>query len=279
LPHSSWQRLRGVLLLLVAIVAAGALWLMLDGRFYVSRVVVVGASRSSPDEVARASGLPGLHVLWVHPAEIEAHLLRALPDIESVQVACGLSARCTITVVERQPRVVWDEDGQWWWIDAEGVIFAASPSGGEVSSFLPSGGEVSSFLPSGGDASALPPSGGDASALPPSGGDKGGERWLVQGPLPRREDGRLNERVRVALGELWSAGIDVPSPLTYVPGRGLAFTDERGWRVILGEGPGMAERLQVLEWLVADLQARGLAPRFVDVRFPDAPYYSLTNDW
>ena len=269
LPHSSWQRLRGVLLLLVAIVAAGALWLMLDGRFYVSRVVVVGASRSSPDEVARASGLPGLHVLWVHPAEIEAHLLRALPDIESVQVACGLSARCTITVVERQPRVVWDEDGQWWWIDAEGVIFAASPSGGEVSSFLPSGG----------DASALPPSGGDASALPPSGGDKGGERWLVQGPLPRREDGRLNERVRVALSELWSAGIDVPSPLTYAPGRGLAFTDERGWRVILGEGPGMAERLQVLEWLVADLQARGLAPRFVDVRFPDAPYYSLTNDW
>ena len=299
LPHSSWQRLRGVLLLLVAIVAAGALWLTLDGRFYVSRVVVVGASRSSPDEVARASGLPGLHVLWVHPAEIEAHLLRALPDIESVQVACGLSARCTITVVERQPRVVWDEDGQWWWIDAEGVIFAASPSGGEVSSFLPSGGEVSSFLPSGGDASALPPSGGDASALPPSGGDasalppsggddsalppsggdKGGERWLVQGPLPRREDGRLNERVRVALSELWSAGIDVPSPLTYAPGRGLAFTDERGWRVILGEGPGMAERLQVLEWLVADLQARGLAPRFVDVRFPDAPYYSLTNDW
>ena len=68
-------------------------------------------------------------------------------------------------------------------------------------------------------------------------------------------------------------------PFTYVPGRGLVFTDERGWRVIVGQGPGMATRLQVLEWLAADLEARGLTPRFVDVRFSDAPYYSLTNDW
>ena len=41
----------------------------------------------------------------------------------------------------------------------------------------------------------------------------------------------------------------------------------------------MEERLEVLEWLAADLEARGLTPRFVDVRFVDAPYYSLTNDW
>lgn len=261
--HAAWRRLRGVLLLLAAVVAVGALWLTLDERFYASHVIVVGASRSSPDEIARASGLPGLHMLWVHPAEIETRLLKVLPDLESAQVACGLSARCTITVVERQPRVVWDEDGQMWWVDAEGVIFSASPS----------------FSPGGGDASSLPPSGGDASSLPPDGGDEGGERWRVQGPLPRSEDGRLDERVRVALAELWAAGVDVPSLLAYVPGRGLTFTDERGWRVILGEGPGLAERLQVLAWLAADLEARGLTPRFVDVRFPDAPYYSLVNEW
>ena len=31
--------------------------------------------------------------------------------------------------------------------------------------------------------------------------------------------------------------------------------------------------------LAASLEARGLTPRFVDVRFPDAPYYSETNEW
>jgi hypothetical protein len=41
----------------------------------------------------------------------------------------------------------------------------------------------------------------------------------------------------------------------------------------------MARRMQVLGGLVADLEARGLTPRFVDVRFADAPYYSLINDW
>ena len=84
--------------------------------------------------------------------------------------------------------------------------------------------------------------------------------------------------MRIALSELWVIGVNV-SPLYYVPERGLTFADQRGWRVILGQGPGIARRLQVLEALVADLEARGLTPRFVDVRFADAPYYSLVNEW
>ena len=160
-------------------------------------------------------------------------------------VAVLLAQQKHITVVERQPRVMWDENGQLWWIGAEGIVFPGP------------------------------------STLPPSGEDEGGEMegWLVRGPLPRDEDGWLDERVRVALAELWAVGADVSPLLYYVPARGLVLTDERGWRVIVGRGPGMDRRLQVLEWLAADLEARGLAPRFVDVRFADAPYYSLTNDW
>ena len=236
-----WHRLRVALVLSLVAVVAGASWLTLDDRFYIYHADVVGVARLSPEEVFQASGLPGLHVLWVRPAGVEARLLDALPGVERAQVACGLPAECTIAVVERQPRMVWEEDGQSWWIDAEGVIFPPSPSVG--------------------------------------GGETGAEGWTVRGPLPRDEDGRLDERVRVALVELWAAGVDVPPSLTYMPARGLVFTDERGWRVILGRGSGMDRRLQVLEWLVADLEARGLTPRFVDVRFADAPYYSLTNDW
>ena len=259
--RSSRFAIRNLLLLLLVAITVGALWLALDDRFYVYHADVVGAARVSPDEIFRASGLPGLHILWVRSAEVEARLLAALPTLESTQVVCrlqpqalsaGLPLKCTIAVVERQPRVVWDEDGQLWWIDAEGVIFPAS--------------------------SSFPPIGGD---------ERGGEGWLVRGPLPRGEDGCLDERVRAALTELWMTGgvgtpphgVGVPQSLYYVPGRGLVFTDEHGWRVILGQGPGMDERLQVLGRLVVALEARGLTPRFVDVRFADAPYYSLTNDW
>jgi hypothetical protein len=233
------RRLRAILAIALVATVAVALWLALDDLFYVYDADVVGTVRASRDEVLWASGLPGLHILWVRPAEIEARILAALPGIEGAHVACGLPARCTITVTDRQPRVAWDEGGQLWWIDADGVIFA-------------------------------PQAPAEGLSL---------EGWLVRGPLPRDEDGRLDERVRVALAELWAAGADVPRLLDYVPARGLAFADERGWRVVLGQGPGIAGRLRVLEWLVADLEARGLTPRFVDVRFADAPYYSLTNDW
>jgi hypothetical protein len=237
--------IRNSLLLLLSVAAIGSLWLTLDDRFYVYHANVVGADRVSPTEVFQASGLPGLHILWARSAEIEARILAALPPIESARVVCKLPAACTITIAERQPEVTWDEDGQLWWIDAEGIIFPASPS------FIPPNGEER----------------------------EGTEEWLVRGPLPRDEDGRLDERVHVALTELWTAGTNMSPSLSYVPEWGLVFTDERGWPVIVGQGPGMAERLRVLEYLAADLEARGLTPQFVDVRFPDAPYYSLTNDW
>ena len=239
-----WRRLRVILVLLLVVVAVGALWLALDGRFYIYHVDVRGVERLSADEVFQASGLPGLHVLWARSAEVEARLLGALPSVESARVTCSLPARCAITIVERQPRVAWEEEGRWWWIDVEGVVFPVTTS--------------------------FPPFEGDPGAA-------GG--WTVRGPLPRDEDGRLDERVRIALAELWTAAVNVPAPLTYNRARGLVFVDERGWKVILGQGPGMDRRMQVLDGLVVDLEARGLTPQFVDVRFADAPYYSLINDW
>jgi len=236
-----WGRLRIILIVLAAVTAAGAVWLTLDDRFYVYHADVVGTARLSPDEVFQASGLPGIHVLWVRSEEVEARLLAALPSLERAQVACGLLDRCTIVVAERWPRMVWNDDGRLWWVDAEGVVFPAQD--------LAQAQEVLS------------------------------EGLMVRGPLPQNEEGQLDERVRVALAELWAVGVDALPSLTYVPARGLVFVDEQGWRVILGQGPGMDRRLQVLEWLEADLEARSLTPRFVDVRFPDAPYYSLTNEW
>jgi hypothetical protein len=232
---SLWRWLCGVTLLLLAASLAGAVWLFLDNRFYVRQADVVGVVRVSPDAVFRASDLPGLHILWARPDEVEANILAALPSLESAQVVCRLPAECTITVVERRPRMMWDEDGQLWWLDADGVVMQAQ---GMLA-----------------------------------------EGWLVRGPLPRDDDGRLDERVRIGLNELWATGVNVSQVLYYAPERGLVITDERGWRVIVGRGTGMVERMLVLERLVESLQARGLTPRFVDVRFPDAPYYSLTNDW
>jgi hypothetical protein len=240
-PRSHWLW-RGLLALVIVVVAL-ALWVLLDDRFYVYSADVEGTVRVSPREVFWAGDLPGLHVLWVKPSEIEAQILAALPSLESAEVACRLPSNCTIAVVERQPRMMWNDDGQLWGVGADGVVFPASPS-----------------------------------SVPPIGGEEGGG-WVVRGPLPKDEDDLLAEPARVALAELWASGVEMSPELTYMPSRGFVVTDRRGWRVIVGQGAGMDARLEALEIVAAHLEAREVTPRFVDVRFPEAPYYSLTNEW
>lgn len=233
LPRLRW--LWRALVVLVVVIVALALWVLLDDRFYVYSADVEGTVRVSPREVFRASDLPGLHVLWVKPGEIEAQILAALPSLESAEVACRLPSNCTIAVVERQPRMVWSDGGQLWGVDADGVIFLAEEA----------------FT----------------------------EAWVVRGPLPQDEDGLLAEPARVALAELWASGIEMSPELTYMPSRGFVITDRRGWRVVVGQGAGMDARLEALEIVAAHLEAREVTPKFVDVRFLEAPYYSLTNEW
>jgi hypothetical protein len=252
LHRMRWTQ-RGLWILLVLAVLGGGLglWLTLDARFYVYDAEIVGNRRLSHQEIFEASGLWGLHILWARSATIESRILEALPSLESVTASCTLPSACTISIVERRPRVLWDSrsgaSGGLWWIDEEGAIFAGTAS--------------------------VPVQDDGAGA---SGQEGAAGRWVVTGPLPR-EDGHaqdhLDEQVRVALAELWESGRDLSTAFRYSPEQGLSFVDEHGWRIIVGRGPGMARRLQVLDLLVAHLESSGVTPRFVDVRFADAPYY------
>ncbi|MCS7282749.1 MAG: FtsQ-type POTRA domain-containing protein [Anaerolineae bacterium] len=103
-------------------------------------------------------------------------------------------------------------------------------------------------------------------------------KWLVSGPLPLNEQGRVDPDVLVGLEELERLGFR-PGRVSYRPGRGLVLEDPAGWRVIVGEGTGMERRIWVYLKIRAHLLERGIHPRFVDVRFPEAPYYSVTNEW
>jgi len=111
----------------------------------------------------------------------------------------------------------------------------------------------------------------------PAAGPLEGE-WQVSGPIPTDKRGLVVQDVLVGLEELERLGVR-PGPILYRPGRGLVLEDPAGWRVVVGQGTGMARRLQVYMKIRAHLVAKGITPRFVDVRFPDAPYYSVTNDW
>lgn len=232
-----------ILLAVALLIGALALWLTMDTRFYIYEAEIDGTRRVSQQEIFEASGLQGLHILWARPASIESQILEALPALESVEVNCDLPSECSISVVERRPRVIWDEGSDRSWIDEEGTIFLLQAA------------EV------------------DSTTLGESSG-----AWIVSGPLPREDNGDLEGQVLVGLAELWESGRELPDAFQYSPDQGLSFVDEHGWRIVVGAGAGMNRRLQVMDRMVTYLESRGVTPRFVDVRFPEAPYYAPRAD-
>jgi len=274
LKRVRWMQ-RGLwILLALAVVGGGlAVWLTVDARFYIYDAQIDGNRRLSRQEIFKASGLEGLHILWARSGTIESRIMEALPSLESVQANCRLPSECTISVVERRPRILWDEGtaapGGLWWIDEEGAIFPGTAPIPVQDDTAPAASESGSDVA--GSSTSLGMDSGQAESLEDASG-----RWTVIGPLPR-EDGRaqgdLDSEVRLALNELWKSGIELPAEFQYTPKGGLSFVDEHGWRIIVGQGSGMARRLQVLDNLLVDLESRGVTPRFVDVRFPEVPYY------
>jgi hypothetical protein len=107
------------------------------------------------------------------------------------------------------------------------------------------------------------PARGDLSDLPVV------ESIDVQPPLPgQRVDEQLLTAIRAAALALPDVRI-----FRYSAAHGLEFSDASGYPVYLGSGPNMSDRAAVWRALREDLAARGVAPKYVDVRFPLAPYY------
>ena len=72
-----------------------------------------------------------------------------------------------------------------------------------------------------------------------------------------------------ALRLAWS---DAPRNLEWSNQRGLAYTDEHGWKIYLGDASEMAGKLAKLRALVPQLVGRNPSIRFIDVGKGD-PYY------
>jgi cell division septal protein FtsQ len=59
----------------------------------------------------------------------------------------------------------------------------------------------------------------------------------------------------------------------YSGAHGLEFTDDRGFPVYLGLADDMSDRVMIWKALRDSLTARDVLPKFVDIRYPLAPYY------
>jgi cell division septal protein FtsQ len=92
--------------------------------FYVYEARLVDNQLVPAEEIYQNSGLEGMSIFWINPAQVEAAIV-SLPNIKEAKVHCGLPNRVTIKVVERQPQVIWQQGENRYWVDEEGTVLPA----------------------------------------------------------------------------------------------------------------------------------------------------------
>jgi cell division protein FtsQ len=242
-PHIHLQAGWRLLSFTLAVVLGAALYLLWSmPQFRVGAAQVTGNQRLTADEINAVLGLAGHPVFLLTPAQIEAQALRNYPELASVTASVSLPNLVTVNVAERQPVILWQQDGSFTWIDATGVAFRPR-------------GEAPGLVVV------------RASSAPPA--------------QPAPEPGALAPQPYISaetVAAILTLAPYVPpgTPILYDPLAGLGWNDGRGWQAVFGSGAGdMPVKARVYQALVDNLSGRGIRPVLINVAYPNAPFYRL----
>lgn len=245
--HFSWQTASALTALTLVVLVVLMLTLPI---FRISSAVVIGNSRVSSEEITAALGMTGDSIFLVRPNEAGARLLVDLPPLKSAQIQVALPNKIVVTVTERQPVIIWQQDGEQAWVDSEGVAFKPRGSADGLVNVI------------GLDVPVV--------ELPKP---AEGEEVSLTAPRPFMH----KELVDAIL--ILAPTVPAGSTMIYEAEHGLGWTDSLGWKAYFGTGmKDMALKLKVYEALSKTLVERGLTPELVSVEYPEAPYYTLAED-
>ena len=212
--------------------------------FRVVAANVTGNQRVSADEINSVLNPAGQSIFTLLPTDLESRLRINYPELASVKVAISLPNTMTVNVVERQPIILWQQNGGYTWIDASGVAFR--PRG--VADNLISVTALAAPAPG-------LPSTNDALS-----------------PIPY-----LSMDMLKAIKTL-AASVPSGTAMIYDPRNGLGWSDGHGWQVFFGSNAkDMALKLQVYQSLITSLTSRGITPAFISVQYLNAPYYRMSR--
>ena len=243
LPHVNnrvgWRLLSFILVLLFG---TGLYLFWTLPEFRVSTAQINGNQRISADEINSALELNGQPIFLLTPDHIREQTLRAYPELASVEVTVDLPNIVTINVTERQPAILWQQDGSYTWVDATGTAFRPR-------------GEAQGLIVV------------QALGAPPM------LNALEDDPL--RPPPFIPEETVKALIAL-APHVPAGTPILYHPVTGLSWTDGRGWQAVFGTSGDNAEtKIRVYQAMVDWLSQRGIRPILINVAYPNAPFYRM----
>jgi len=209
----------------------------------VTQAQITGVQMLSLEEVNSVLNVAGRPIFLLTPEALETRLRLHYPELISVQVAVALPNLVSVNITERLPVIRWEQGGGYTWISEDGVAFRPR---GEASALI--------FV------TAL--SGPNVEI---SGGDA-----LTPAPF-------ISVEMVQALKGL-AGHVPPNTPILYDPSFGFGWNDPRGWRVSFGTSARDVElKIRVYESMVSSLTQRGIQPVLINVTYPTAPYYRISQ--
>jgi hypothetical protein len=211
--------------------------------FRVTQAEIVGNQIISRDEINAVMGVTGQPIFTLKPDELETRLRLNYPELVTVDVSVALPNTVTVSVYERRPVIRWEQGGSYTWVAEDGVAFRPR---GEIAELISVSAESAPNL--------------SLSASDPL------------NPTPF-----ISTEMVQALKGL--AGHVPPGmSIIYSPELGFGWTDPRGWRVYFGTSSQDVElKMRVYEAMVTSLTGRGIRPAMINVAYPTAPYYRMSQ--
>ena len=231
----SWFGWRIVSGLIVVCLSGVLMLFFLSDVFYVTSIRVGGAQYMTVQEVFTYADIANWHIFWVTPEQVRENLLR-YPTVADAQVRISWPPdMVNIFIEEREPALVWEQNGAAVWVDIQGNIMAQREDRADLSRVLVDN---------------------------PLSGD------LIS------EQGKLDTDIVIGSLQLQELRPDVEL-WRYDPNYGLGFRNQNGWDVWFGIGANMTEKMRIYDTIASDIIARGIQPGEINIVNPDSPFYTV----
>jgi hypothetical protein len=230
--------------LLVALLATALYLAFNTPQLRVTQAQVIGNQILTPAEINTALNIAGQPTFLLMPSELEKRLRLAFPELAAAKVDVSLPNTVSVQVVERKPVVRWEQGDGYTWVSEEGIAFRPH---GDMPGLI----SVTAL--------SAPPINGIISSDP-----------LIPAPFLAPE---MVKSIKGLAGHV-PPGVSI----LYDASFGFGWSDPRGWQVYFGtSGRDIELKVRVYESMVASLTGRGIQPALINVTYPTAPYYRLSE--
>lgn len=131
--NPSWRFISG---LMTAACIAGIAYMLYAPQFLVTSVEVKGLNRLAPERIQPILDLANRPVVFLDADAIKYRVSQVLPELKDIRVSVDMPATISITLGERKPALVWDNNGEIYWIDTDGILIPVQGEGGELLTIL-----------------------------------------------------------------------------------------------------------------------------------------------